>query len=219
MSHATPRERRREANLERILDAAMQMVVDKGFDGLSINGLARAVDYTPGALYRYFENGKDQLMIALVGRAIGEFHDEIRGRVTATEPIARIVEYLTLYRRVSIAASNRFGLVSMMMAHPRILVEDRAQAEPALAALTEALQPLAVSFAEAQVGGALSEGDPVQRALAAFSSIHGVLQLRKQARFSPNLIDMDRLANEVLGALLRGWGAADERLVELGVVP
>ena len=54
----------------------MEMVVEGGFDTLSVNKLAAACDYTPGALYRYFRS-KDALMIALVARAIRQFHKDV----------------------------------------------------------------------------------------------------------------------------------------------
>ncbi len=207
MTHATPRQRRRAANLERILDTAMRMVVDVGFDGLSVNKLAKEVDYTPGALYRYFSS-KDALMIALVARAIRDFHQEVSGNLASDlDPIQRIRAFALAFKDVALARPNRFGMVAMMMAHPRILVEDRVEAEPAMDALTEALQPLALAFAEAQAKGLIDEGDPILRALTMFSGIQGVLQLRKQARFSPGLLDLDRMSTEMVHTLLRGWGA------------
>jgi AcrR family transcriptional regulator len=63
-SKATPRDRRRERNRRQILDSAFALVADGGLDALTINGLARAVDYTPGALYRYFPS-RDALVVAL----------------------------------------------------------------------------------------------------------------------------------------------------------
>ena len=61
MLHQTPRARRRDANLARILDAAMELVAGGGLEALSMGRLAAAVDYTPGALYRYFPS-KDALL-------------------------------------------------------------------------------------------------------------------------------------------------------------
>ena len=48
----------------RILDAAMALVIEGGFEGLSMRALARRVELTPGALYRYFD-GQDALIAAL----------------------------------------------------------------------------------------------------------------------------------------------------------
>ena len=59
------------AKIERILEAAMEMVAEGGFDALSMARLADAVDYTPGALYRYFRS-KDALYAALVSQVIGQ---------------------------------------------------------------------------------------------------------------------------------------------------
>ena len=71
--HKTPRERRREATLARILDAALDLVVEGGFDALSMNRLARETDFTPGALYRYFDSKQallEQIVRTYAGRAL-----------------------------------------------------------------------------------------------------------------------------------------------------
>jgi len=55
-----------EAGRARILAAAHRIVGSAGFEGLSMRSLADAVELTPGALYRYFEN-KDQVIEAVFG--------------------------------------------------------------------------------------------------------------------------------------------------------
>jgi AcrR family transcriptional regulator len=64
MSKTTPRERRHARTRQEILDAAMELVQEKGPDKLSMRELARRVDYSPAGLYEYFEN-KDDIIVAL----------------------------------------------------------------------------------------------------------------------------------------------------------
>ena len=58
MNHKTapqalkPRARRRARQREQILTTARRLVLEGGLEALTIQGLARALDYTPGALYR-----------------------------------------------------------------------------------------------------------------------------------------------------------------------
>ena len=70
---ASPRARRHEANLERILETALDVVAREGLEGLQMARLAAAVDYTPGALYRYVES-KDALVAAYRGFVRGAPH-------------------------------------------------------------------------------------------------------------------------------------------------
>ena len=67
----SPRQRRHAATLDRIVEAAGALVAEGGVEALSMGRLADAVDFTAGALYRYFPS-KDAVLSALVARHLGE---------------------------------------------------------------------------------------------------------------------------------------------------
>jgi AcrR family transcriptional regulator len=52
----TPRQRRHEITKQRIIDAARKILVEQGLTGLSIRTLASEIDYTPSAIYKYFDS-------------------------------------------------------------------------------------------------------------------------------------------------------------------
>lgn len=55
------RERMREETRQAILDAGRAMVEEEGLDGFSLRGVARAVGYSPAAIYEYFGSKEDLL--------------------------------------------------------------------------------------------------------------------------------------------------------------
>jgi AcrR family transcriptional regulator len=61
MTRLEPQERRKEQTRIDILENARQMIVKQGVGGLSIRALADQIDYSPGALYKYFDS-KDDLI-------------------------------------------------------------------------------------------------------------------------------------------------------------
>jgi AcrR family transcriptional regulator len=71
----SPRERRRRAAKRRILDAARSILLEgTSVDALSLREVARRADFTPGALYRYFDDRTD-IIAALfreAGRRLGD---------------------------------------------------------------------------------------------------------------------------------------------------
>ncbi|MCO4770707.1 MAG: TetR/AcrR family transcriptional regulator [Deltaproteobacteria bacterium] len=225
MSHAsatpgrppTPRQRRRESNLARILDGAMDLVVAGGFDALSMHKLARALDYTPGALYRYFAS-KDALIAALTTRLIQSFAGVLE-RTSTLVPgdahLQRVLLALFTYRDLARHAPNRFGLLSLLLADPRLLVPDEEEAASPRQAMSSVLMPLVLALREAVEAGALdvgdappaSMGDAGERSVILFASVHGLLQLRKQEARVPVVADLDRLVVVSLRSLLLGWGA------------
>ena len=215
----TPRTRRRDANRERILDAALELVAAGGLEGLSMSKLAGAVDYTPGALYRYFDS-KDALLSQLVARTL----EGLRARLDAAvarlpgraSPFARVFALVQGYRDFARVEPHRFALLAMTMADPRVLLQAPEDAEPVALAIMAAMQPLAHALGEAAEAGALVPGNVAERTLATFASLEGALLLSKQARRVPELFDVDRLAVYAIRSLLLGWGAKP-RAVDAGI--
>lgn len=222
MPHAAnelkPRQRRRRANLRRILDAAAVMVAEDGFAGLTMGRLAAAVDYTPGALYRYFAS-KDVIIATLASRVIEDLGAAIRAAIEEAgepSPLTRVVLALDVYRRFSGDAPHRFALLSKLMAEPQIILPDAAHSQPVMASMIVALGPIADAYREAAESGALRPGDERERALVTFTSVQGTLQMRKRASLAPELLDIERMTGTLIRALLVGWGA-DEGAVEASI--
>ncbi len=184
--------------------------------------LARDLDYTPGALYRYFAS-KDALIAALTTRLIEEFGATLAltaQLVPADAPLQRVLVALLTYRDLARVAPNRFGLISLLLADPRLLVPHDADAATPREAMANVLAPLVVSLHDAERAGALAApaapGEPVSRAgdraVVLFAAVHGLLQLRKQEARVPLVADLDRLVILSARSLLLGWGADPEPL-------
>ena len=209
-SQTTPRQRRRTANRLRILDAAEAIVVSEGFAALSIHRVARDTDYTPGALYRYFPS-KDALIGSLATRVIEGLDDEVNAAcatVGLSRPLARAATALLAYRRFAATHPHRFGRLSMILAEPRLLVPDDEEASASIRAAQVALSSVQQSLAEAQAIGQLSPGRADERAVVAYTAVHGLLQLRKHAGRLPAVSNLDDLVAASVRTLFSGWGAS-----------
>jgi len=64
MNAPNPQARRQAQTRRDIIQNAHQMIVEQGIGGLSIRAVADSIDYTPGALYKYFSS-KDELIDAV----------------------------------------------------------------------------------------------------------------------------------------------------------
>lgn len=64
MKISNPKSRRYDKTRQGIIDAAHEIVRTEGIDALSIRTLAEKVDYSPSALYKYF-NSKEEIIEAL----------------------------------------------------------------------------------------------------------------------------------------------------------
>ncbi len=194
----------------------MQLVAEGGLDALSMQRLAHQVDYTAGALYRYFPS-KDAILSRLVARTLDEVDRALQAQLARlpkrATPLQRIAALALGYRLFAQQHPNRFSLLTMTLAVPHILLTDPADAQPVIDKIMGAMQPLALALHDAAQARQLSGGDTVERALCVFASLQGALMLRKQAQIAPRLIDLPRLTSASLRSLLVGWGAR-ERTVD-----
>jgi AcrR family transcriptional regulator len=82
-----------------ILDAARAMIVESGFEGLTMSGLARRAGLAKGTLYLYART-KEELLLVLFVAAIDEVVSRIEteaARATLAEDIARIAMETPLF--------------------------------------------------------------------------------------------------------------------------
>ena len=197
---------------------ALGLLASHGMEGLTISGLAKALDYTPGALYRYFDS-KDALFAALQRRSIAHIRAQLAladadvaslAEAHALEPRARALLTLAAVAQVYVHmlddAPEQLKLIGYLLADPRNLVgQDGVVANAPV--LVGVLGEVAQRFAAAAECGALSPGDTGQRTVIFWSSLQGVVQLEKMTRFDPRMFDPRALGAQTAHALLVGWGA------------
>ena len=116
-----PQQDRGQRRVDRILDAAAEVIAEVGVDGASTNAIAARAQTSVGSLYQFFPN-KDAIVHALAARYVAEF-ERLKDRVMApevadlpldrmmrgiVEPIAAYCEANPAYRHV-FAATNDFA--------------------------------------------------------------------------------------------------------------
>ena len=106
----TPRERRRARTRRHILDAARDLVGASGPTGLSLREVARRSDYSPAALYEYFES-KQELMAALLSEGFTELTEVMDGTAPDSPPEQRLVAVATAYIQFAIAHPELIELI------------------------------------------------------------------------------------------------------------
>ncbi len=93
---ATPSQRARR---ERILDAAVELASEGGYDAVQMREVAERAEVALGTLYRYFPS-KTHLLVSAMGRTFAELRDSARvdaGSGTARERVYRVVATVTRF--------------------------------------------------------------------------------------------------------------------------
>lgn len=75
-----------DQRIAEILDAVRRAFVEKGFDGASMQDLARAVGMSVGNFYRYFPS-KDALVAAMIARDMEQMERDFAAILTAPQPL------------------------------------------------------------------------------------------------------------------------------------
>src|SRR3954469_16122969 len=95
------------ARRERILEAAMELATEGGYDAVQMREVAERADVALGTLYRYFPS-KVHLLVAAMGRTFQSLQESARvdgGDGTPQERVYRVVaavtRYLARHRRLS----------------------------------------------------------------------------------------------------------------------
>lgn len=80
MAVADRKQREKEQRRIEIIDAAEKLFYKKGFDNVTMDEIAEAVELSKGLLYVYFKN-KDSLFFAIVNRVHREFYRQLKERI------------------------------------------------------------------------------------------------------------------------------------------
>jgi AcrR family transcriptional regulator len=115
------RERERIETREKILDAARELFIAEGYDGVSMRQVAEKIEYTPTTIYGYFRD-KEELFLELC-------HSDLRDLAESFVKLAQIPGLAQRLRRIGHAYID-FGLknpnhyrMMFMTAHPEITEE------------------------------------------------------------------------------------------------
>jgi AcrR family transcriptional regulator len=218
----TRREVERDARVDWILDAALDLVVNEGVGALTTPRLAKALRYTPAAFYRYFDS-KDALLLALETRTAFRYYDRFfstfaaaRARLPKLKPKPHALADLLLAVRVYCALAREepkhFQLVTVLVSGDRSWMSGEATQD-----LAEKLMPRVAEivglFATAAEAGALDESStPLHRAIGLWIALHGFLSVTPFAQTHPALLDVDGIIRDHVDSLFRGWGASPRDL-------
>lgn len=216
-------DRRRAETSVRILDAAERIASDEGVEALTMHSLAKDLGYRAGALYRYFPS-KDALIAALLVRVVAQVGEGVHGARDEAEgiserarrpqtPEARALLPLVLasrgYFELAETHPAQMALLVRALAAPRPVIDDAA-ASALAAAVMDLLREAGSLMRAAREAGALAAGDDIPRVALLWTSLHGLVGTRKLARFDIAGLAPAALVNELLRALLLGWGASRE---------
>ena len=183
----------------RILDAAKSLFVRKGFDNVSMRGIAAAIEYSPAAIYRYFRN-KREILTALREEGFDRIVSLQRQRAEMMpDPLERLREGGRAYVRFALRDPEYYHLMFNTGCH-EVDLEGTCAANS-----FESFTLFGKTVEECVASGRFGEV-PVRAAIfSVWSSLHGLANLilsGRVAALAPDA-DVDRMVDDVLDFTLR----------------
>ncbi|MCA9936271.1 MAG: TetR/AcrR family transcriptional regulator [Anaerolineales bacterium] len=90
MTNLSPQARRRAQTRQDIIENARLILMEQGMAGLSIRALADSIDYTPGALYKYFDS-KETLIDVVRAECFDRLNNFIAARIQHASSAAEML--------------------------------------------------------------------------------------------------------------------------------
>ena len=159
-----------EAFRERALDAAMGLFAQRGYRGVTLRSLARALGVSAMTPYRYFEN-KDELFAMVRTEAFRRFANAQRDAIEGTDDPEHALRMLgRAYVSFALNEPDAYHIMFELLQAPSgTYPELDAEQARSFSYLRDAVERLMEAKG--------SEGDPLRRAHFLWAQVHGLVSL------------------------------------------
>jgi AcrR family transcriptional regulator len=171
------RARQKQLLRQQILDAARELLVEEGYDQLSMRKVAERIDYSPTAIYLHFKD-KQELVFSLCEESFARLVRELE---TLTDdypdPLARLRKGMERYIAFGLKNPNHY-LPAFVLPPPTDI--DPKQKQAMLSAESSAMRAFASlrdTIAEGVKAKKLRNVDPDVAARSTWAAIHGITSL------------------------------------------
>ena len=110
------REREKSETRDKILDAARELFVTEGYEGVSMRRVADMIEYSPTAIYVYFVD-KEELFRELCHRDYARLAEVLQRSVATPDPVERLKQIGGIYVEFGVRYPNHYKFM-FMTPHP-----------------------------------------------------------------------------------------------------
>jgi len=199
------REREKSETREKILDAARELFVAEGYEGVSMRRVAEKIEYSPTAIYVYFAD-KQQLFHELCQQDYARLAEVIQSSEMSLDPIERLKQIGRTYTEFGVRYPNHYKFM-FMTPHPphEPDEEDRAvMGNPEVDAYAFLKWAVQQAIDAGRLREELQDAELISQTL--WASVHGVIALHI-AKCSDPWVDwrpLQQRAEMMLDITMRG---------------
>ncbi|MFP5379132.1 MAG: TetR/AcrR family transcriptional regulator [Vicinamibacteria bacterium] len=201
MGIAERRARQKTSLRRQILDAALQMFAEEGYEAVTMRRLAQRIEYSPTAIYLHFAD-KDDLFRAVSDETFSGLIRRIerRRRAHADDPVAALRAGLTEYATFGLKHPEHY-MVTFMLRQKAVSLEAFQGSVGA-----QAFGTLVDAVGRCVAGGHFRRVDVGVTAQVLWASVHGLVALhvvKKPFPFAPAKVLIETQIDTLVRGLLK----------------
>lgn len=198
MGIAERKEREKQEMKDLVLQAAMDLFIEEGYEKASIRKIADRIEYSPATIYLYFKD-KDEIFHAVHEKGFEIFFGQMEKLAVIADPFERLRKLGEVYLNFAWAHPQLYDLMFIMWGPMDALKDDThwlcgTRAHDALKAMVR----------ECIETGKMKELDVDVASMAIWSFVHGIVSLRIRNRFRMCLPeDLEKLIPAAVETMLQ----------------
>jgi AcrR family transcriptional regulator len=200
------RARERSETRDKILDAARELFITDGYEGVSMRKVAEKIEYSPTAIYLHFAH-KEDLFHQLCQEDFARLAEVFRSSAMPQDPVARMREIGRVYVEFGVRYPNHYKLM-FMTPHPPAALDEQdheVKGNPESDAYAFLKYTVQQAIAEGKFREDIADADLISQTM--WASVHGVISLQIAKCNDSAWVDwrpMEERTTVMLDAILRG---------------
>jgi AcrR family transcriptional regulator len=201
MTISTRKERQKEELKGKILQAAKELFMQKGFEDTSIRNIAEKIEYSPTTIYLYFKD-KDDIFCELHKEGFTLLNQYFRPLAHVSDPFERLKAINKAYITFALENGEFYDLMFIIRSPINSINKDESDWEEG----KRAFSFLTNTISECVAKGYFKDMQPDIVAFTVWSMVHGIVSLEIRNRCSVveslNQKDLARKASEMINEIL-----------------
>jgi AcrR family transcriptional regulator len=182
------KERDRVEMRQRIIDAAIQMFLEEGYEKTSIRNIAEKIEYSPATIYLYYKD-KDELLYDVQGQAFEKLDLAFHENATSPDPIKKLEQIMETYIRFGKKNPELYDLMFIIRAPMNVMKEKEIWKNG-----HDSFGFLVQCISECIEKKLIRYDDVMIAALSVWSMGHGLVSLDLRCRFKVMDLDEEMIA-------------------------
>lgn len=171
MGIAERKERDKESMRSAVLEAAMDLYLEKGIESLTIRAVAERIEFSPATIYLYFRD-KDDIVYQLYNIAFGKFYEKQLEWNNIADPLERLRHGCKHYVEWGIANPKLYDLMFILEIPMDVIEEEDCEDNG-----KRSYDELKKLLAECIAADKIKIKDAELAAMMCWNMIHGVTSL------------------------------------------